>query len=322
MGEQAVRPLFLLSLPRSGSTLLQHLLAAHPHIAATAEPWIQLPLVYALRPQGVAAEYGHDTMAVAISDFVESVGGIDAWRSSIRRWAEDLYLRAAAPDAAYFLDKTPQYDLVADELVSIFPDAKVILLWRNPLAIVSSILRTFDGPGWPLYPYAPHLFQGLATLVQVHERMRERVLDVRYEDIVEAPMEALKRIFGYLQLDMDEAVVETFGSLRLRGRMKDPKWGHYSGVSREPLDRWREGIQGPLRTHWCRRYLRWIGPRRLALMGYDYDALMSELRRSRGSLRTSLRDAWRLGIAIPKARLKSRLLRTDFVLWPTPGRPR
>jgi hypothetical protein len=40
-------PLFLLSLPRSGSTLAQRILAAHAGIATTSEPWILLPYLYA-----------------------------------------------------------------------------------------------------------------------------------------------------------------------------------------------------------------------------------------------------------------------------------
>jgi hypothetical protein len=39
-------PLFLLSLPRSGSTLAQRILAAHGGIATTSEPWILLPYLY------------------------------------------------------------------------------------------------------------------------------------------------------------------------------------------------------------------------------------------------------------------------------------
>ncbi|MFV1990599.1 MAG: sulfotransferase, partial [Acidimicrobiales bacterium] len=48
-----IRPAFLLSLPRSGSTLLQRLLGAHSMVATVAEPWLLIPPLYALRDEGV-----------------------------------------------------------------------------------------------------------------------------------------------------------------------------------------------------------------------------------------------------------------------------
>jgi hypothetical protein len=48
----------------------------------------------------------------------------------------DLYTRAAG-EARYFLDKTPRYHYVVDDLFRVFPEAKTIFLWRNPLAIVA-----------------------------------------------------------------------------------------------------------------------------------------------------------------------------------------
>lgn len=55
-------PLFLLSLPRSGSTLAQRFLAAHDAIARASEPWILLPYLYTLRacvgPSGTVGPQG------------------------------------------------------------------------------------------------------------------------------------------------------------------------------------------------------------------------------------------------------------------------
>ena len=47
-----VAPVFLLSLPRSGSTLLQRLLAVSPEVATAPEPWFLLPLVQSTRATG------------------------------------------------------------------------------------------------------------------------------------------------------------------------------------------------------------------------------------------------------------------------------
>ena len=64
----SVRPVFLLSLPRSGSTLVQRLLASHPEVATAAEPWVMLPHLYARRERGIAAEYTQPIAARAITE--------------------------------------------------------------------------------------------------------------------------------------------------------------------------------------------------------------------------------------------------------------
>ena len=59
-------PVFLFSLPRSGSTLVQRLIAGHPQVATTSEPWILLPLLYTVRRPGAYTEYGHCVVFRAI----------------------------------------------------------------------------------------------------------------------------------------------------------------------------------------------------------------------------------------------------------------
>ncbi len=59
----------------------------------------------------------------------------------------------------------------------------------------------------------------------------------------------------------------------------------YAKVSGGSLVGWKRTLNNPFRKAWCRRYLRWIGRDRLALMGYDLDALLAEL----DSLPSSLR---------------------------------
>jgi len=49
--------IFLISQPRSGSTLLQKILNTHSQIISASEPWIMLNPVYALRSSGIKAEY-------------------------------------------------------------------------------------------------------------------------------------------------------------------------------------------------------------------------------------------------------------------------
>jgi hypothetical protein len=63
--------IFVFSLPRTGSTLLQRIIATQPDVATASEPWILIPYLYTLRENGVYAEYGHRMMVRAVEDFCE-----------------------------------------------------------------------------------------------------------------------------------------------------------------------------------------------------------------------------------------------------------
>ena len=148
----SLQPLFLLSLPRSGSTFTQRLLSAHPKISTCPEPWLLLPLLYTLRERGSYTEYGHYLMHAGVRDLCAALaGGEAAYRKTLARTALDLYGQAADADARYFLDKTPRYHLIAEELPALIPQGKLIFLWSNPLAMLASIAETFGRGRWVSY---------------------------------------------------------------------------------------------------------------------------------------------------------------------------
>jgi hypothetical protein len=168
------RPISLLSLPRSGSTLTQRLLATHEEIATASEPWILLPYLYTLRDRGVYADYEHNTAVEAIKDFCRLMpGGEVEYLSELREFVLRLYARASDGSARYFLDKTPPYSLVAEQVTQLFPEGKFIFLWRNPLSIVASMLEapwvTTAGE-WNIFYYDLALFEGLEGLVEAYRR--------------------------------------------------------------------------------------------------------------------------------------------------------
>lgn len=272
-------PLFLLSLPRSGSTLAQRILAAHEPIATVSEPWILLPYLYTLREHGIYAEYNHRLLVQAVEDFCASLpGGRNDYVAEIRRFALRLYGKASPDGTSYFLDKTPRYHLISDEIVTTFPDGKYLFLWRNPLAVIASIIETWAGGKWNLYRFKVDLFDGLENLVRTYERHEDKVHALRYEAMITKPEETWGEVFRYLGLSFDRSTLKRFGNVELVGR-----WGDHSGtrkyseVSADPLERWRLILNNPVRKAWCRRYLRWIGRDRLAVMGYDLDRLIADL---------------------------------------------
>jgi hypothetical protein len=274
----SVRPLFVFSLPRSGSTLLQRMLATHPEIATASEPWILLPQLYALRERGAAAEYGHRTAARAIADFGDSLpGGRDDYLAEVRRSVLALYERAAG-DATWFLDKTPRYHLVVDEIMGLFPDARFVFLWRNPLAVAASMIESFGRGHWNLDRYDVDLHGGFERLVAAYGRHDPRAAAVRFEDLLADPVAATGGIFDLLELDSGKAAAASFADTSLNGRMGDRTGtASYTEISGEPLERWRVTMANPLRKRWSAAYLRSLGAERLAVIGYDQAALAADV---------------------------------------------
>ena len=293
-------PLFIFSITRSGSTLLQRVLGSYPEVATVSEPWLLIPFLYTLRRRGIVAEYTHSLAVDAIDDFCRKLPrGVEDYRDELRRFVGRLYAKAAdEKDVRYFLDKTPPYFFVIDEVLELFPHARAVLLWRNPLSVLGSLIH-FDGGAWDPARYRENLFGGPVKLVDAHARYHDRLCTVRYEDLVTGDHEHWRRVTDYLGIEFDEASLTRFADVRLEGRMGDP-FGvrEYSSLSTEPLHKWRRRINNPLRKAWADRWLRWLGADRLAVMGYDLDALRAELHAVPNDNAELLNDCRRVGRAL------------------------
>ena len=270
--------IFVFSLPRSGSTLLQRLLGAHPAIATASEPWIALPQLYALRDRGVYAEYGHFAMSAAIDDFCALLPrGRADYLDATRRYLLELY-GLARGERRYFLDKSPRYHLVAGDLLELFPGARCVVLWRQPLAVAASIVDSFAGGRWNIDKYAVDLYDGVDNLLAAERAAAGRSCTLRYEDLVADPPAELERLWRFLDLDPGEAPPLDLERVHLQGRMGDETGtAAYRSVSGEPLEKWRRTMANPFRRWWCGRYLDWLGPARLRAMGYDEELLRSQV---------------------------------------------
>jgi hypothetical protein len=272
-----VRPLFLLSLPRTGSTLVQRVLGAHEEVATVSEPWLLLPQFYAARTAAaVRAEYSHEMGAEALRDFWATLpGGRDEYLAAVRELALTLYRSAGGEGRRYFLDKTPRYHAVARDVIDLFDDAKIVFLWRHPLAVMSSLLDTYRLGRFEPYNFAFDLFDGVENLTAAARHAGVRAHQVRYEDLVAGGDSEWRKLFEYLELEFDPGLLTSFPSTQLHGRYGDQR--HSQGIDGGSLEGWRAHASSRVGNAWCRRYVRWIGQERLAAMGYDQDAILYEL---------------------------------------------
>lgn len=290
-----MEPVFLLSLPRSGSTILQSVLASHPEVTTTSEPWLLIPQIYALRKNGIAAEYEQLRLSQALEDFCTQLPGDQMdYFDEIRKMTLSLYSKVGN-DVTYFIDKTPRYHLILDELVKIFPTAKIILLWRNPLAVAASMINTWNQGKWNLHWFNIDIYTGLANLIRLCAKEKERILTLRFEDFVSHPDAECKRIFDYLNLPIDYNFTDTYSNELLQGRMGD-KTGitKYRTIDTGSSDKWKQTMANPLRRIWSRRYLNWIGESRLAVMGYQIEELLQDLKEEPYTANALFSDAARM----------------------------
>ena len=195
----AIRPLFLLSLPRSGSTLVQRVLATNPAIATASETWLLMPFLSAAPADETLPSRGawDLTAAEAIDDFTHELPlGKDSYLAAVRKFALDMYSQAAGDGAVYFLDKTPAYAHFLPDLMRIFPEAKFVVLWRNPLAVAASIVETFaTAAGSRIATRSACMPR--PRLTEAAEQYAGQVWPVRYEDLVSVEHNAWLGLMDY-----------------------------------------------------------------------------------------------------------------------------
>ena len=274
-----MRQCFIISQPRAGSTLLQRLLATHPQIETIGEPWLAIPFVYALRPKGISAEYIHVSLAQGFGEFVSKLpGGAADYFREVRALLDRLQEKISAPGKTYFLDKTPRYHLILNELVQIFPDARFIVLWRNPLAVVASIINTWQKGRFDLRYYEQDIFGGPLNILSFAEAGTAATCQLRYEDLVAQPDSMLRRVTDFLELPPVASVALPEKDSLTAATLGDKTGIHkFQSVSAAAIDEWKVAFASPVRKFWAKRYLEFLGHDRLARTGYDARELLAAI---------------------------------------------
>jgi len=190
-------PVFVVGMPRSGTTLCEQILAAHADVHGTGER----PAIHALRRRLVP---GDDEAAT-----VRALAALDADALTREGGAFLAELRALAPDARRIIDKMPDNARHLGFMATLLPGARIIHCVRDPRDVGLSIyqLRFFG-----YHPYA-HDLTDLGWTIGEHARLmahwRETLplpmLDVALTDWVEDFAGTLMRVLTFLDLPYDPA---------------------------------------------------------------------------------------------------------------------
>jgi hypothetical protein len=270
-------PVFLISAPRSGSTLLARMLGSHSAILAPAEPHLMPPLAHLGFHERVdAAPYDPVITQQGLRSFVALLPSGEAdWLAALRRATDYLYERALAGSGrSLFLDKTPAYALVLDFLTRLYPDARFIVLTRHPMAIWSSCIDSFfDGDAAAAHARNPVLERYVPAITRLLRERPVTLVHVRYEALVADPEAGLREICAFLGLPYEPAMIE-YGRTEETGPTAPRGLGDPITVNRETrpttrsVAKWADALRGdPLRLAQCRAIAERLDDADLALWG-------------------------------------------------------
>jgi hypothetical protein len=270
IGPQGEGLVFLLGVPRSGTTLLSVMLEKHPDIAAPAEPWLMLALA-ALGRVPIRHPANSAALGTAVDSFLGEAGVVVGARAAARA----IYQQHLDQHGArVFVDKTPRYALILDFLISVFPRARFIWLQRDPMDVAASYLTTWkcDLSKALIIPLdIPQLFDvilGLDRLIDFQIRHSESIHVVQYERLVANPRREMASVLAHIGLHADDPMIETmieFGQCRRDpAAFGDSKILETTEVHTNSVARWKT----VLTRDQLQILINAIGNNRMAELGY------------------------------------------------------
>ena len=274
-GSEKVSPtganlVFLLSTPRSGSTLLGAMLANHSAVYCPNEPWLLLNLYGLFDGKPHATGSPNENLAtVALRELLSE----KQFSHAARAFALSVYNQKLQQQRKQiFVDKTPRYYQVLSFLDQLFPDAKKIWLVRNPFDVAASYAATWQVPvaelvGESLSPNSLDLTIGLRNYAR-YFRGQKNTFEIRYEDLVGNAPESLQRLCAFLDVpyepgleDYDRA--DGFSAMKEQ-LMGDKNIFSHSRPHTQSVDKWKRHFT----PEDLQRLVNVIGERALKRMGY------------------------------------------------------
>ncbi|WP_075171473.1 sulfotransferase family protein [Neptunomonas phycophila] len=269
-------PIFIFSLPRSGSTLLQRMISLDSNVFTSPETWYFLNYLSFTNDKNIYSLFSSAHSRVANTEFINKEIGAEEFSLIQKKHLLDVMERAGK-GKAFFLEKTPRNYFVIDEIFKCFgDDAKYIFLWRNPLEVASSMIDTWGGGEWNLYSFENDLIYGTKELVRSYKNNQQRALSVSYQDIIQDYEGTSLKISDYLGVDLTVFEKQAVISNKIQGSMGDPTGQNKEFISSKKREEMLLSFSGMLRKKAFKRMLTKI-ENEVAWMGYPLEDIFHEL---------------------------------------------
>jgi tetratricopeptide (TPR) repeat protein len=193
-------PIFVVGMPRTGTTLLDRMLGNHSSVVSVGE-------------RNDLSAAASEASGRFFRSALQATGAETLQRMDARR-AGELYLermRRVAPGARYVVDKNPQNLFNVPLIVNAIPAARVLCLRRDPMdACFSNLKELFQGDAYP-YSYsledlADHCLRAQRWMEHWQSVAPRSVRVVSYEDIVRDAASAAANVLDFVGLDMESGL--------------------------------------------------------------------------------------------------------------------
>jgi putative sterol carrier protein len=218
LDESGAPPIFVLSHDRSGSSLLRNVLDTHSKLCAPGE------MLFAKCMDALLFTVDN-TLGVSVPE-LRGPDKAEARALEVRRVLNGImqaHLRANGK--SIFVEKWPGSSRFIDDYERVFPDAKYICLYRDPLDTIDSCIRTYGRLGFSgalsgsvsqrprnlMLAMAFSWMEETRRLLGIEKRLPTRAIRVRYEDVVTDPEKSLPPLFASLGVEWEpEIITKTF----------------------------------------------------------------------------------------------------------------
>jgi predicted Zn-dependent protease len=245
-GSPASDPIFIVGLPRAGSTLVDQILSSHSLVEGTMELYDMIDLARGLgaaAPNGAPAQY---------PDVLEALGAPEL-RALGERYLERTRVQRKT-DAPYFIDKMPNNFLHVGLIALALPNAKIIDARRHPLGCCFSVFKQHFARGqhfsYDLTDIGKYYRDYLELMAHFEALLPGRVHRVHYEALVENTEAEVRALLDYCGLPFEERCLKFYENERAVRTAS-------SEQVRQPI--FRDGLE-----QW-RHYEPWLEPLKAAL---------------------------------------------------------
>ncbi len=252
-GEPSDQPVFIVGMPRSGTTLIETILARHPQVNAGGE----LRLMEDIEVDGLEKARlvpgftgGAQAMVAQMPDAAARAYGANAIRLVKMYASREYYTR--------YTDKLPRNALRLGLISAVFPRARVIHVRRHALdCCVSNLFQRFQGEQHAYNMLTLGKYYRLTAAAMDHWKkvLPLPILDVRYEDVVADLEGSARRIVEFIGLPWDAACLDPAKAVRT--------------IKTSSLWQVRQPIYSQSAGRW-KRYEKWLGPLIQVLGGMDW----------------------------------------------------
>jgi len=264
------RFIFLASQPRAGSTMTQLVLSNNSQVKTSSEMWVQF-LLAGLESEFKSARknFNLDMAELALFDYYKALPKKTKY-TVFSELSKTIY-GLKEGEEMFFLDKTPRYYLILEELVEAYPEAKILLLKRDPEDIFKSIITTWHKNN-SLRVVAKNqyadLFIAPYRILEFEKKHAQNphVMSVKYEDLIHNPEKGFRSLYDFLGLDFTLEDLDFSHNKKLTGTLGDP-----TGVklSKKPSPSLQKQALSSTQKKYVEWYVNYLGADFLKSYGYE-----------------------------------------------------